>query len=101
MTPDIDQYILFTIYPAAVIFGLGFLAKKARLGEILKYILQGCASIIFSIIYFFTVPDGGAQGLAIVLFMFGVLLLFLARKHFVHPETESHKAHSANSTEES
>ena len=101
MTPDIDQYILLTIYPAAVIFGLGFLARKAKLGEILKYTLQGCASIIFSIIYFFIVPNGGAQGLAIVLFIFGVLLLFLARKHIIHPEVESRKAQSANHTGES
>ena len=101
MTPDIDQYILFTIYPAAAIFGLGFLARKARFGEILKYTLQGCASITFSLLYFFTVPDGGAQGLAIVLFIFGVLLLFLARKHIVHPEIEDHKTESAKTTGES
>lgn len=97
MTPDIDQYILFTIYPTAVIFGLGFLARKARFGEILKYALQGCASITFSLLYFFIVPDGGAQGLAIVLFIFGALLLFLARKHVIHPDIQDHKTESAKS----
>ncbi len=99
MTPDIDQYILLTIYPAGVIFGLGFLASKASFGEILKYTLQGCASILFSIIYYFTIPNGGAQGLAIVLFIFGVLLLFLARKHIVHPEVEDRKTESRSTGE--
>ena len=101
MTLDIDQYILFTFYPAAVIFGLGYLAREARLGEILKYTLQGCASIIFSIIYFRTVPQGGAQGLAIVLFIFGVLLLYTARKHIIHPEIEDQKPQPAKSGGES
>lgn len=101
MTPDIDEYILLTIYPSAVIFSLGFLARKARFGEILKYTLQGCASITFSILYFFIVPDGGAQGLAIVLFIFGALLLFLARKHIIHPEMQDHKTESAKSTGQS
>jgi preprotein translocase subunit YajC len=36
--------------------------------------------IAFSIAYFVLVPNGGAQGLAIVLVMFGVLLLFMAKK---------------------
>ena len=52
MALDIDQYILFTIYPAAAIFGLGFFARKAKIGESWKYVFQASASIIFSIIYF-------------------------------------------------
>ena len=97
MTLDFDQYILFTIYPAAVIFGLGYLTGVARLGEIAKYTLQGCTSIIFSIIYFCAVPKGGAQGLAVVLFFFGVLLLYMARKHVIHPEKEDRKPQSTKS----
>ena len=85
---DIDQYILLTIYPSAVIFGLGYVAKKSRWRESLKYALQGLTSIVFSIIYFVAIPNGGAQGLAIVLSMFGLLLLFLARKYKIHPEED-------------
>ncbi|MGC1931127.1 MAG: hypothetical protein WA667_19330 [Candidatus Nitrosopolaris sp.] len=97
---DIDQYILFTIYPAAAIFGLGFFAKKAKIGESLKYVFQASASIIFSIIYFEAVPNGGAQGLAVVLFIFGILLLFMARKCMIHPETEGHRERTSASTNE-
>jgi hypothetical protein len=94
---DIDQYILLTIYPAAAIFGLGFFARKTKISESLKYVFQGAASIIFSIIYFEAVPNGGAQGLAIVLFLFGILLLFIARKYVINPETEGRQERNAAS----
>ena len=97
MELDIDQYILLTIYPSAAIFGLGFFARKAKISESLKYVLQGAVSIIFSIIYFEAVPNGGAQGLAIVLFFFGILLLFIARKYVIHPETEGRQERNAAS----
>jgi hypothetical protein len=97
---DIDQYILLTIYPSAAIFGLGFFAKKVGLRESLKYLLQASASIIFSIVYFEAVPNGGAQGLAVVLFVFGVLLLLLARKHIIHPETEGHMKRTSVSSKD-
>jgi len=97
---DIDQYILLTIYPAAAIFGLGFFARKAKISESLKYVFQCSASIIFSIIYFQAVPNGGAQGLAVVLFLFGVLLFFMARKYVIHPETEGRQERNAASANE-
>jgi hypothetical protein len=83
---DIDQYLLFTIYPSVLIFGIGFLAKKGKMRESIKYTLQGLTCIIFSLAYFVAVPNGGAEGLAIVLAIFGVLLFFMARTHIVHPE---------------
>ena len=93
MELDIDQYILLTIYPAAAIFGLGFFARQAKISESLKYVFQGSASIIFSIIYFEAVPNGGA----VVLFLFGVLLFFMARKYVIHPETEGRQERNAAS----
>jgi hypothetical protein len=98
---DIDQYILFTIYPAATIFGLGFFARKAKISESLKYVFQASASIIFSILYFEAVPNGGAQGLAVVLFLFGILLFFIARKYIIHPETEGRQERNTASANES
>jgi hypothetical protein len=77
---DIDQFILLTIYPAAAFFVIGYVAKKTKMQAAKSYLLQGITCIAFSIAYVFAVPNGGAQGLAIVLGMFGVLLLFMARK---------------------
>jgi hypothetical protein len=77
---DIDEYILLTIYPAAVFFAIGFIAKKTKMRQALSYLLQAIMCIAFSIAYYFLVPNGGADGLAIVLVMFGVLLLFMAKK---------------------
>jgi len=98
---DIDQYILFTIYPAATIFGLGFFARKAKISESLKYVFQASASIIFSILYFEAIPNGDAQGLAVVLFLFGILLFFMARKYIIHPETEGRQERNTASANES
>jgi hypothetical protein len=83
---DIDEYILLTLYPAIIIFGLGFAAKKKKIRQSVTYLLQGSICIIFSIAYFLVIPNGGAQGLAIVLALFGVLLFFVARKYIIHPE---------------
>jgi hypothetical protein len=77
---DIDQYILLTIYPAAVFFAIGYIAKKTKMRQAISYSLQAVMCIAFSIGYFVLVPNGGADGLAIVLVMFGVLLLFMAKK---------------------
>ena len=77
---DIDQFILLTIYPAAVFFAIGYVAKKTKMQAAKSYLLQAVTCIAFAITYVFAVPNGGAQGLAIVLGMFGVLLLFMARK---------------------
>ena len=83
---DIDEYILLTLYPTIIIFGLGFAGKKKKLSQSTTYLFQAATCIIFSIAYFFVVPNGGAIGLAIVLALFGILLLFVARKYIVHPE---------------
>jgi chromate transport protein ChrA len=77
---DIDEFILLTLYPAAAFFVIGYVAKKTKMQAAKSYFLQGITCIAFSIAYVFAVPNGGAQGLAIVLGMFGVLLLFIARK---------------------
>jgi hypothetical protein len=96
---DIDQYILLTVYPSIVFFGLGFIAKRNKMRESIKYTLQALTCIIFSIVYFVAVPNGGAYGLAIVLAAFGTLLFFMARKHMIHPE-EGHEGHTTTSTKE-
>ena len=98
---DFDQYILLSIYPCAVIFGIGFFAKKTKIRESLKFVFQASASITFSIIYFEAVPDGGAEGLAVVLLVFGVLLLFMARKYIIHPESQVPRERSTTSSNDS
>ena len=77
---DIDQFILLTIYPAAVFFAVGYVAKKTKMHAAKSYLLQALTCIVFAITYIFAVPNGGAQGLTIVLGMFGALLLFMAKK---------------------
>jgi len=77
---DIDQFILLTIYPAAAFFVIGYVAKKTKMHAVKSYLLQALTCIVFAITYVFAVPNGGAQGLAIVLGMFGALLLFMAKK---------------------
>ena len=67
--------------------------------ESIKYTLQALTCIIFSITYFVAVPNGGAEGLAIVLAMFGVLLFFMARKYVIHPE-EGREGQSTAPTKE-
>jgi heme/copper-type cytochrome/quinol oxidase subunit 4 len=94
---DIDQYILLTLYPTIIIFGLGFAGKKKKLRQSSTYLLQALTCIIFSIAYFLLVPNGAAQGLAIVLALFGILLLFVARKYTIHPESEQESHTAANS----
>lgn len=87
---DIDQFILLTIYPAAAFFAVGFIAKKTKMQAAKLYLLQALTCIAFSIAYFIIVPNGGAQGLAIVLAMFGMLLLFMAKKQKIQqPEQQS------------
>jgi RsiW-degrading membrane proteinase PrsW (M82 family) len=86
---DIDQFILLTIYPAAAFFAIGFIAKRTKMPQVKSYLLQAIACIAFSIGYFVAVPNGGAQGLAIVLGMFGALLLFMARKQRIQRPEQS------------
>lgn len=87
-----------SIYPCAVIFGIGFFAKKVKIREWLKFVFQASSSIIFSIVYFEAVPYGGAEGLAVVLLLFGVLLLFIARKYIIHPESEFPRERTSTSS---
>ena len=86
---DIDTYILLTIYPAAAFFAIGFVAKKTHMHPGTSYLLQAITCIAFAIAYVFVVPNGGAWGLAIVLGMFGVLLLFMARKQKLQPQEQN------------
>jgi hypothetical protein len=95
---DIDQFLLLIIYPSIVFFAVGFIAKKTVMRESSKYALQALICIIFSIIYFVVIPNGGAQGLAIVLAMLGVILLIMARKYIVYPLEEEEKGSKGQST---
>jgi predicted Kef-type K+ transport protein len=83
---DIDQYILLTIYPAATFFSIGYIAKKTHMRQMVLYLLQGISCLVFAIGYIFVVQNGGADGLTIVLGMFGILLLFMARKQKLHQQ---------------
>ena len=82
---DIDQFILLTLYPTAAFLKTGLLARKFSKIETLKYVAQALSCIIFAIVYIVTIPNGGAQGLATVLILFGGILFLMARKHIVHP----------------
>jgi peptidoglycan/LPS O-acetylase OafA/YrhL len=85
---DIDYFILYTLFPAAAFFAIGYIAKKTNMRPVLSYLLQAVTCFAFSIVYFIAVLNGGAQGLAIVLAMFGALLLFMARKHKIQQPEE-------------
>jgi hypothetical protein len=86
---DIDTYILLTIYPIISFFAIGFLGRKFNLNEALKYFFQGVSCLLFALLYIVMIPRGGAQGLAIVLILFGILLLFMARKHKISPKDQT------------
>ena len=83
---DIDQFILLTIYPAAAFFAIGYIAKKTKMRPVVSYMLQAITCFSFAIGYLVLVPNGGAQGLAVVLLMFGGVLLFMARKQGIQQE---------------
>jgi hypothetical protein len=86
---DIDTYILLTIYPIISFFAIGFVGRKFDLNEALKYFFQGVSCLLFALFYIVMIPRGGAQGLAIVLILFGILLLIMARKHKVSPKDQT------------
>ena len=86
---DIDQYILLTIYPIVAFFAIAILGKKLKLDEALKYFFQGISCILFAVFYIILIPRGGAQGLAIVLILFGILLFFMARKQKISPKDQT------------
>jgi hypothetical protein len=78
---DIDQFILLAVYPTITFFIIGVIAKRLSLGEPLKYAIQASNSIIFGVVYFLAIPNGGAQGLAVVLVLFGIILFLMARRY--------------------
>jgi uncharacterized membrane protein len=86
---DIDQFILLTIYPAAAFFAIGYIARKTHMQPRNSYLLQAITCMAFAVAYVFVVPNGGAQGLSIVLGMFGVFLLFMARKQQIEQPQHS------------
>jgi hypothetical protein len=81
--------VLFTIYPTAAFFIVGFIAKKTGMRQIYTYLIQAMICFAFSVAYFIMIPLGGADGLAIILALFGGLLLFMARKQKIQQEQQS------------
>jgi hypothetical protein len=81
---DIVDFVLYTIYPTAAFFSIGLIAKKTGLRQLFTYIIQAAVCFAFAG-WYFLIPQGGGQGLAIVLVMFGGLLLVMARKQKIHP----------------
>lgn len=88
---DIDQYILFILYPSIAFFITGFITKKKNIKKSITYIIQSIICFIVSITYYIIVPHGGAQGLSLILGLFGILLLILARKEKIKPAEEEEK----------
>jgi hypothetical protein len=69
-----------------VFFVIAILGKKLKLDEAFKYLFQGISCILFAVFYIFLIPRGGAQGLATILILFGILLFFMARKQKISPK---------------
>jgi hypothetical protein len=46
------------------------------------------------VIYLILIPNGGAQGLAIVLLLFSGILLLMARRYKIRPTEENDKSSS-------
>ena len=96
---DIDQYLLLITYPSIAFFIVGYITKKRTIRKTLTYIVQSIICFIFSISYYLFVPHEGAEGLSIVLGLFGILLLVLARKEKINPaeeEQEGENKHQEN-----
>ena len=77
---DIVDFVLYAIYPTAAFFAVGLVAKKTGMKQFYTYLIQAIICIAFAAAYIVSVPLGGAQGIAVILAMFGALLLFMARK---------------------
>ena len=80
---DIDQYILLIFYPSIVFFTIGYITKKKNIKKPIAF--------VFSILYYRYIPQGGADGLSLILGLFGILLLILARKEKINPTEEEEK----------
>lgn len=93
---DIDEYILLIIYPSIAFFTVGFIAKKKELSKVVSYILQSIICFAFSIAYYFLIPRSGALGLALILGLFGILLLIIARKEKINPSEENELNEKSN-----
>lgn len=93
---DIDEYILLIIYPSIVFFTVGFISKKKELSKVVSYILQSIICFAFSIAYYFLIPRSGALGLALILGLFGILLLIIARKEKINPSEENELNEKSN-----
>jgi O-antigen/teichoic acid export membrane protein len=66
-------------------FAIAILSKKLRLDDAFRYFFQAISCILFAVFYIILIPRGGAQGLAIILILFGILLFFVARKQKISP----------------
>ncbi len=93
---DIDEYILIILYPSIVFFVVGFITKKRNIRKSVSYVLQSTICFTFSIAYYILIPHGGAQGLALVLGIFGILLLILARKEKINPTIDKDEEENNN-----
>jgi L-lactate permease len=93
---DIDQYILLILYPSIAFFIVGFITKKKNIKKSITYIVQSLICFIFSSTYYIFVPHGGAQGLSLILGLFGILLLILARKEKIKPAEEEDEKKDEN-----
>ncbi|MDQ6724396.1 MAG: hypothetical protein M3Z01_09070 [Thermoproteota archaeon] len=90
----IDQYILLILYPSIVFFPVGYITKKKNIKKSITYAIQSVVCFTFSIVYYLFIPHGEAVGLSLVLGLFGILLLILARKERINPqEEEEEKEH--------
>jgi L-lactate permease len=96
---DIDQYILLILYPSIAFFVIGYITKKKNIKKSITYIIQSIICFIFSTAYYIFVPHGGAQGLSLILGLFGILLLILARKEKIKPEEEENEENEENEDE--
>lgn len=85
---DIVDFVLYTVYPTAAFFAIGIAAKKTGLRQLYVYLMQAAVCFAFSFAYIAFIPLGGGQGIAVLLAMFGGLLLFMARKQKIHPAEE-------------
>ena len=72
---DIDQYILLIFYPSIVFFTIGYITKKRNIKRSITYLVQAIVCFVFSIAYYLFIPQDGAFGLALILGLFGILLL--------------------------
>ncbi|MER3408253.1 MAG: hypothetical protein C4292_05830 [Nitrososphaera sp.] len=84
---DIVDYVLYTVYPSAAFFAVGFIAKKTCMQQFYVFIIQAAICFAFAGAYML-IPQGGGQGLAIILALFGGLLLLMARRQKIQPASE-------------